>query len=210
MAKMIAFDEEARRGLERGMNHLADAVRVTLGPKGRNVVLEKKWGAPTITNDETLQSFLGPITGTLQLDTGSGTPAVANIKGGSIKFDNGLSGVGLSKSIIPDDYIEGALGVEVSLSLVPNDLNEWRKVVTGSTSGTAIQETVVYGSFDERFQIDADTYLRIAATRMPFLVAFPDVDPSGGAVEIQAVGQLVRATSGNDITVTVGNAVASY
>jgi chaperonin GroEL len=51
MAKMIAFDEEARRGLERGMNQLADAVKVTLGPKGRNVVLEKKWGAPTITND---------------------------------------------------------------------------------------------------------------------------------------------------------------
>jgi len=51
MAKIIAFDEEARRGLERGMNILADAVRVTLGPKGRNVVLEKKWGAPTITND---------------------------------------------------------------------------------------------------------------------------------------------------------------
>jgi chaperonin GroEL len=51
MAKQIAFDEEARRGLERGMNILADAVKVTLGPKGRNVVLEKKWGAPTITND---------------------------------------------------------------------------------------------------------------------------------------------------------------
>ena len=51
MAKMIAFDEEARRSLERGMNVLADAVKVTLGPKGRNVVLEKKWGAPTITND---------------------------------------------------------------------------------------------------------------------------------------------------------------
>ncbi|HOA88319.1 chaperonin GroEL [Propioniciclava tarda] len=51
MAKLIEFDAEARRGLERGMNTLADAVRVTLGPKGRNVVLEKKWGAPTITND---------------------------------------------------------------------------------------------------------------------------------------------------------------
>jgi chaperonin GroEL len=51
MAKMIAFDEEARRALERGMNTLADAVKVTLGPRGRNVVLEKKWGAPTITND---------------------------------------------------------------------------------------------------------------------------------------------------------------
>ncbi|MFL6089498.1 MAG: chaperonin GroEL [Aeromicrobium sp.] len=51
MAKSIAFNEEARRGLERGMNQLADAVKVTLGPKGRNVVLDKKWGAPTITND---------------------------------------------------------------------------------------------------------------------------------------------------------------
>lgn len=51
MAKMIAFDEEARRGLESGLNQLANAVKVTLGPKGRNVVLEKAWGAPTITND---------------------------------------------------------------------------------------------------------------------------------------------------------------
>jgi chaperonin GroEL len=51
MAKLIIFDEEARRSLESGMNKLADAVRVTLGPKGRNVVLDKKWGAPTITND---------------------------------------------------------------------------------------------------------------------------------------------------------------
>jgi chaperonin GroEL len=51
MPKLIAFDEEARRALETGMNKLADAVRVTLGPKGRNVVLDKKWGAPTITND---------------------------------------------------------------------------------------------------------------------------------------------------------------
>ena len=51
MSKLISFDEQARRSLETGMNKLADAVRVTLGPKGRNVVLEKKWGAPTITND---------------------------------------------------------------------------------------------------------------------------------------------------------------
>ena len=51
MVKLIAFDEEARRSLERGLNTLADAVKVTLGPKGRNVVLDTKWGAPTITND---------------------------------------------------------------------------------------------------------------------------------------------------------------
>ena len=51
MAKIISFDEDARRSMERGLNVLADTVKVTLGPKGRNVVLEKKWGAPTITND---------------------------------------------------------------------------------------------------------------------------------------------------------------
>ena len=51
MSKLIQFNTDARRDLERGMNQLADAVKVTLGPKGRNVVLEKKWGAPTITND---------------------------------------------------------------------------------------------------------------------------------------------------------------
>ena len=49
--KLITFDEDARRALERGMDQLANAVKITLGPKGRNVVLEKKWGAPTITND---------------------------------------------------------------------------------------------------------------------------------------------------------------
>src|SRR5947207_1715669 len=51
MAKMLEFDEEARRALERGVDRLADAVKVTLGPRGRNVVIDKKWGAPTITND---------------------------------------------------------------------------------------------------------------------------------------------------------------
>src|SRR3989440_1444350 len=49
--KQLAFQEEARRSMERGMDILANAVKITLGPKGRNVVLEKKWGAPTITND---------------------------------------------------------------------------------------------------------------------------------------------------------------
>src|SRR6202047_3730199 len=51
MAKMLEFDEDARRKLERGVNALADAVKVTIGPKGRNVVIDKKFGAPTITND---------------------------------------------------------------------------------------------------------------------------------------------------------------
>ena len=51
MSKLVRFEEDARRGLEAGVNRLANAVRVTLGPRGRNVVLDKKWGAPTITND---------------------------------------------------------------------------------------------------------------------------------------------------------------
>src|SRR5205085_1349570 len=67
MPKLIAFDERARRQLESGMNQLADAVRVTLGPKGRNVVLDKKWGAPTATKDQIAQvaaiSAAGPESG---------------------------------------------------------------------------------------------------------------------------------------------------
>ena len=51
MSKILKFDEDARRALERGVNALADAVKLTIGPKGRNVVIDKKWGAPTITND---------------------------------------------------------------------------------------------------------------------------------------------------------------
>src|SRR5438128_7946640 len=51
MAKILKFDEDARRALERGVNKLADAVKVTIGPRGRNVVIDKKFGAPTITND---------------------------------------------------------------------------------------------------------------------------------------------------------------
>src|SRR6201990_1554622 len=51
MPKILEFDEDARRSLERGVDHLADAVKVTLGPRGRNVVIDKKGGAPTITND---------------------------------------------------------------------------------------------------------------------------------------------------------------
>ena len=51
MAKILKFDEDARRALERGVNKLADTVKVTIGPKGRNVVIDKKFGAPTITND---------------------------------------------------------------------------------------------------------------------------------------------------------------
>ncbi len=51
MPKILKFDEDARRALERGVNALADAVKITIGPKGRNVVIDKKWGAPTITND---------------------------------------------------------------------------------------------------------------------------------------------------------------
>ena len=51
MPKILEFDEDARRALERGVNALADAVKVTIGPRGRNVVIDKKWGAPTITND---------------------------------------------------------------------------------------------------------------------------------------------------------------
>ena len=83
MAKQIAFDSQARRGLEAGMNKLADAVRVTLGPKGRNVVLDKKWGAPTITNDGV------SIAKEIELEDPYAQSGAARVKEGAKKTDDG-------------------------------------------------------------------------------------------------------------------------
>src|SRR5450755_4669090 len=77
MPKQIAYDEHARRSLEAGMNKLADAVRVTLGPRGRNVVLEKKWGAPTITKEIDLEDPFEKIGAELVKEVAKKTDDVA-------------------------------------------------------------------------------------------------------------------------------------
>src|SRR6266545_4778606 len=75
--KLISYDEEARRALERGMDMLANAVKITLGPKGRNVVLEKKWGAPTITKEIELEEPVEKIGAELVKEVAKKTDDVA-------------------------------------------------------------------------------------------------------------------------------------
>lgn len=161
--------------------------------------------------DQRDQTFFGPIGGTFKLDTGSATPVVVPLSAAEITIANNLVPVELSKSIIPDDVFPGLQVVTFALTLIPNDLAEWRKAVTGSGTGTAIQESVVYGSVDLLVTINANTSLQIAATRVPFIAPFPEGDAGGGPAELKLTGQVVRPVgAGAAVTATLKNAVASY
>src|SRR5665647_3379581 len=146
MAKIIAYDEEARRGMERGMNALADAVKVTLGPKGRNVVLEKKWGAPTITNDgvsiakeieledpiekigaELVKDTLGPKGRNVVLEKKWGAPTITN------------DGVSIAKEIELEDPIE-----KIGAELVKEVAKKTDDVAgDGTTTATVLAQAMV-------------------------------------------------------------------
>src|SRR2546430_652902 len=126
MPKQIAYDEHGRRALEAGMNKLADAVRVTLGPKGRNVVLEKKWGAPTITNDG--------VSIAMELDLVEG-----------MRFDKGyispyfVTDPERMEAVLDDPYILLASG---KVSAVKDMLPVLEKVTQGGRSLVIIAEDV--------------------------------------------------------------------
>jgi hypothetical protein len=163
----------------------------------------------TATNDDTGAARFMPPGGVFKVDAGSGTAVVAKITGGTLSISNNLDGVPLSVAVVPDEVFEGEQAIEMSLSLQPDDLAEWKKVVTGTGTGTAIQATPVYGSFDELFTIDASNYLQIAAARVAFMCDFPDADPAGGAAEITLVGR-VKKPAGVALTAVVKNTVAAY
>jgi tail tube protein len=168
-------------------------------------------GAFTITNDETAQTFIGPTGGTFLLDVASATPVAAQVKGASIRIANNLAGIPLSKSILPDDVFPGLQIAEGTITLVPNDLTDWRKAVGGAAGATSVQESPVYGSFDLKCQIDANTFVQFAAGRSSFLCPFPEADPGGGPAELELAFFCARLTgAGAAFTATVKNAVASY
>src|SRR5271154_7631307 len=95
MSKILKFDEAARRGLEAGVNKLADTVKVTIGPKGRNVVIDKKFGAPTITNDGVT------IAREVELDDPFENMGAQLVKEGATKT-NDVAGGGTTPGTIPD------------------------------------------------------------------------------------------------------------
>jgi len=166
-------------------------------------------GSYTVTNDESGQSRFIPPGGVFQVDTNSGTPATAKIVGGSITINNNLVPIPLSAAIVPDDVFEAEASLEVELRLMPTDTTEWRKIVTGTAGGTAPTGVEIYGSFSEKFTIDASNDLTILGTRTAFLADYPEADPSGGPAELTLSGR-IKKPAGAALTATLINSVVSY
>src|SRR5438132_159032 len=165
----------------------------------------------TVTNDETTQPYMLPVGGTLQLDTGSATPAAGQVTGFTCNISNNLDPVELSKALYPDDLVPAAQTMEGTINLTPNDLSDWLKIITGTGTGTTLQNATQYGSLSMLVQIDANSQLTIAANRVEFMADFPDGDPKGGAAEIVCAYRVVRPTDGSAAyTLTVKNATVSY
>lgn len=166
----------------------------------------------TTTNDETNATYWTPIGGTFSVDVdGAGTAAAtAKITQGEISISNNTDAVIVSGAVVPDDVVEGRQDVECSFDIIPNDLNLWRTIVTGSTSGTAAGSSVIYGTFSMQFANGSDT-LTIAAARVAFTCDFPDADPSGGTVTLGLAGLAVSDSSNTTpLTVTVVNTNPTY
>src|SRR6188508_920013 len=139
MAKIIAFDEEARRGLERGLNILADTVKVTLGPRGRNVVLEKKWGAPTITNDGVSIAKEIELEGTFEKIGAELVKEVAK-KTDDVAGDGTTTATVLAQALVREGLRNVAAGSE-ALSQIAKDV-ETKEQIASTASISAGDSTV--------------------------------------------------------------------
>lgn len=172
--------------------------------------LEYLAGAFAVTNEEADSGgkFRG-AGGTFKLDIDSAVPVTAPVSAGQIGIENDLEAVMLADSIRPNDVFPNIINSPVSLTLKPTDLLRWREIVTGTAAGAAISDVPIYGSYEVKFVIDANTDLIIAASRVPFLADFPEVNPGGGRQALVVRGKAMKP-AGVGLTVTLRNAQASY
>lgn len=148
--------------------------------------------------------------GTFKFDAASGVPVVANITKGTLKISNNIEAVPQGNSVQPGDVIPGVKAIDLDLTIVPNDMTDLRKALTGTAGGHSISNVPIYGSFDWFYSIDANTDLRLAATRVQAKPEMPAADPKGGALQVAFKGAVLQPPSGDALTATVHNAVASY
>lgn len=168
------------------------------------------WADPADDESAAGSSYFRAVGGTFKLDTGSDTPVAFDIATGELTIANGLSGVPKAASLRPRDLAPAVKELGVSMTAFPDDLTEVRKALTGTSAGSAVQDTPVYGSFEWLFTIDANTTLKVTATRVKFLATLPDADPNGGAVEVELEGLCLQPSSGDALTVELVNDVTSY
>lgn len=188
----------------------ADPVEVALSGMGTTVTYTGATFVPV--TDESIGAdakYFTAASGTFKLDVDSSTPVTANIQSGEITIANNLSAIPLSGQITPWDIFEGRQDVECSFDVVVDNLNDWRAIVTGSTSGTTAAADPLYGSFEVLFTSGTDE-LKLTATKVAFLCDFPDADPAGGPVVLTFAGVVVRPSSGSPLRIDVQNGQASY
>lgn len=164
---------------------------------------------PTVsTNAEVVSS--GTMRGAGGAFTVDGTSA--RVTGGSIKVSNNLDAIQVSSSVTPLDMFEAKMSVEVSLKIKPTDMTFWRKIITGTTSGTTIAGSPLFGSFSLGFTGPSSSSLVFASggSNVAWTASLPDADPNGGAAELAVTGRVVVPASGSAITATLINSVATY
>lgn len=165
----------------------------------------------TAVVDETTDAYFQAAGGTYKMDTDSGTPVTARIKGGKISIKNQAEPVRLSASIIPDEWMEGNVEIDWELTVVTDtDLADWRTVVTGTSSGSAISQVPVLGSAEVQFNLGTNS-LKFTSTRVGFMTEFPEADPAGGPAELVMAGPAVVPSGGGAVlTAVLVNSQATY
>lgn len=167
----------------------------------------------TAGTDETgSESFLVPVGGTFQYDVIGSTPVTARVTGGELTIKNNVSPVDTSASIEHADQWEGVQEHELKLTVVPDDLSDFRKTITGTSSGTGATSVVPTGSVTLSFKENNGTgTLGVTGTKVAFLTAFPDADPKGGAASIELVGTAVLPSGGTaPLVYLLTNATQTY
>jgi uncharacterized protein YaiE (UPF0345 family) len=165
----------------------------------------------TFTNDESITTPFSPIGGTLRFDVDGTTLGTEPVTAASVAIRNNLTPVMLSSKVLPDDIMEGQQVVDGSITVRPQDLDEWQAVLTGAAAGATPSNVPIYGSFDLKVAIDANTELTLIANRVPFLTDWPDSDPGGGPAELELAFSVMRPLDASAaFTATVKNSTASY
>jgi hypothetical protein len=136
--------------------------------------------------------------------------AAARVTGGSIKISNGLEPIVPAYAVVPEDIFEARSAIEVSLKVKPSDLTTWRKIVTGSTSGSAVSANVLYGALAMGFTGPGGSTLNFTAPSVAYSTSMPDADPNGGAAELTITGRVVIPATGSPLTAVLVNSVATY